>query len=78
MHLPCDVLYCNWYELVCAFHVIEVTFIMSTFQCVVFNDLYPQAPVHFLVVPKKPITQLSKTEGDEDKLVSVGPYSPTG
>ncbi|KAJ0044062.1 hypothetical protein NL108_006260, partial [Boleophthalmus pectinirostris] len=30
--------------------------------CVAFNDVAPQAPVHILVVPKKPIVQLSKAE----------------
>lgn len=27
--------------------------------CVAFHDIHPQAPVHFLVVPKKPIKRLS-------------------
>lgn len=27
-----------------------------------FHDVAPQAPVHFLVIPKKPITGLSTTE----------------
>lgn len=30
----------------------------------------PQAPTHFLVVPRKPITQISKVE-DADKEVSI-------
>ncbi len=31
-----------------------------------FNDIAPQAPVHFLVIPKKPITMLEKAEaGDQ-------------
>lgn len=34
-------------------------------QCVAFHDLSPQAPVHFLVIPRKAIAQLSKA-GDED------------
>jgi histidine triad (HIT) family protein len=36
----------------------------------VFNDVTPQAPVHFLVIPKKPIAQLSKSE-DSDEQVSL-------
>ncbi|VDD84520.1 unnamed protein product [Mesocestoides corti] len=37
--------------------------------CVAFNDNYPQAPTHFLVVPKKPITCLdAATETDETLL----------
>ena len=31
-------------------------------QCLDFHDVSPQAPVHVLVIPKKPIAQLSKGE----------------
>lgn len=34
-----------------------------------FNDVAPQAPVHFLVIPKKPITQLSKVEDSDEQLL---------
>ena len=37
-------------------------------QCVAFNDLNPQAPKHFLVIPRKPISQLSKSK-EEDELI---------
>lgn len=37
-------------------------------QCIAFSDIAPQAPVHFLVVPKKPIVKLSNAE-DADKQV---------
>ncbi|XP_078579661.1 adenosine 5'-monophosphoramidase HINT1-like [Branchiostoma floridae x Branchiostoma japonicum] len=38
-------------------------------QCLAFRDINPQAPVHFLVIPKKPIPQLSKAgDGDEQLL----------
>ncbi|XP_003963878.1 adenosine 5'-monophosphoramidase HINT1 [Takifugu rubripes] len=36
--------------------------------CVAFHDISPQAPTHILVVPKKPIAQLSQAE-DDDKLL---------
>ncbi|KAK8787346.1 hypothetical protein V5799_022879 [Amblyomma americanum] len=37
--------------------------------CVAFHDINPQAPVHFLVIPKKAIPQLSKAEeADKDIL----------
>ncbi|HUJ43208.1 MAG TPA: histidine triad nucleotide-binding protein [Opitutaceae bacterium] len=29
-------------------------------QCVVIHDLHPQAPVHLLVIPKKPIPRLGE------------------
>ena len=38
-------------------------------QAVAFHDVNPQAPVHFLVIPKKAITQLSaSSDGDEQLL----------
>ncbi|VDD78856.1 unnamed protein product, partial [Mesocestoides corti] len=36
--------------------------------CVAFDDDSPQAPTHFLVVPKKPIAKLSKA-AEKDKKV---------
>ncbi|XP_056633067.1 adenosine 5'-monophosphoramidase HINT1 [Diorhabda carinulata] len=36
--------------------------------CIAFDDINPQAPVHFLVIPKKFIPQLSKAE-DEDEAI---------
>jgi len=35
-------------------------------QCVAFHDVNPVAPRHILVIPRKPIIQLSKSQ-DEDK-----------
>ena len=37
-------------------------------QCVAFHDVNPVAPRHILVIPRKPIIQLSKSQ-DEDKPV---------
>ncbi|GAA5133576.1 histidine triad nucleotide-binding protein [Alloalcanivorax gelatiniphagus] len=38
-------------------------------QCLAFRDINPQAPVHFLVIPRKPIAKLSDAdEGDKDLL----------
>ncbi|XP_066248562.1 adenosine 5'-monophosphoramidase HINT1-like [Euwallacea similis] len=36
-------------------------------QCLAFNDVAPQAPVHFLVIPKTRIPMLDKCE-DSDEL----------
>lgn len=33
------------------------------------NDLNPQAPVHMLVIPRKPIPQLSKAEDEDEALL---------
>ncbi|XP_028829664.1 adenosine 5'-monophosphoramidase HINT1 [Denticeps clupeoides] len=38
-------------------------------QCLAFHDVAPQAPTHFLVVPKKTISQLSKAEEEDAALL---------
>lgn len=38
-------------------------------QCVAFHDVNPQAPVHFLVIPWKPIRQLSKASDIDEALL---------
>jgi histidine triad (HIT) family protein len=47
---------------------IPTNFIHEDDQCVAFHDISPQAPVHFLVIPKRPIQTLSATE-DSDELL---------
>jgi histidine triad (HIT) family protein len=38
-------------------------------RCLAFHDVAPQAPVHVLVIPKRPITSLAEaTEADADLL----------
>jgi len=44
---------------------IPATFIHEDDKCVAFNDVAPQAPVHFLVIPRKPIAMLEEA-GDDD------------
>ena len=34
-----------------------------------FNDIQPQAPVHILVIPKKPIPKLGNTESQDHSLM---------
>nr|CAD7463659.1 unnamed protein product [Timema tahoe] len=48
---------------------IPCKYIYEDEKCVAFHDVNPQAPVHFLVIPRKPIQQLSQAE-DIDELVS--------
>lgn len=38
-------------------------------QCLVFRDVAPQAPVHFLVIPKKPIPRISQAEDEDQQLL---------
>lgn len=35
------------------------------FQCVAFRDISPQAPVHFLVIPRNPIPRISEAHDDD-------------
>ncbi|XP_072937665.1 adenosine 5'-monophosphoramidase HINT1-like [Epargyreus clarus] len=38
-------------------------------QCVAFHDVNPQAPTHILIIPKKPIPQLSLAEDEDEQLL---------
>ncbi|KAM7234516.1 hypothetical protein CapIbe_014674 [Capra ibex] len=38
-------------------------------QCLAFHDISPQAPTHFLVIPKKYISQISAAEDDDESLL---------
>nr|XP_033468731.1 histidine triad nucleotide-binding protein 1 [Epinephelus lanceolatus] len=48
---------------------IPANFLYEDDQCVAFPDVAPQAPTHILVVPKKPIVQLSQAEDDDAALL---------
>ncbi len=37
--------------------------------CLAFRDIKPQAPVHFLVIPKKPIVSLASSEDGDSALL---------
>ena len=38
-------------------------------QCLAFRDISPQAPIHILIIPKKPIPRVGEAdEGDRDLL----------
>jgi histidine triad (HIT) family protein len=47
---------------------IPATLLHDDHLCLAFADIAPQAPTHFLVVPKRPISRLSEA-GHEDKAV---------
>lgn len=38
-------------------------------QCIAFHDITPQAPTHFLVVPKKPISRVSEADPADEALL---------
>ncbi|XP_031832352.1 histidine triad nucleotide binding protein 1 [Nomia melanderi] len=48
---------------------IPCNFIYEDDKCVAFQDINGQAPVHFLVIPRKPIPQLSKAEDEDEALL---------
>ncbi|XP_065353425.1 adenosine 5'-monophosphoramidase HINT1 [Cloeon dipterum] len=48
---------------------IPCEFLYEDEQCVAFNDISPQAPKHILVIPRKPISQLSKAEDSDEQLL---------
>ncbi|KAH8403364.1 hypothetical protein KR222_011431, partial [Zaprionus bogoriensis] len=48
---------------------IPCKFIYEDEKCVAFNDVAPQAPTHFLVIPRKPIAQLSLAEEGDAELL---------
>lgn len=47
---------------------------MCVHQCLAFRDISPQAPVHFLVIPRVPIPRISEAKDDD---AGVGAYSAT-
>ncbi len=38
-------------------------------SAIAFRDVNPQAPVHFLVIPKKPIVKLSEATNEDQSLL---------
>ncbi len=38
-------------------------------QCVVIHDIQPQAPVHLLIVPKKPIPRVGEAAADDQAVL---------
>jgi len=53
-----------------------LTTVLVVNQCVAFHDINPKAPVHFLVIPKRPIAQLSISE-DSDEQVTHAHTQPS-
>ena len=60
----CDCIFCK-----IANHEIPSTVVYEDDQVIAFDDLNPQAPVHFLVIPKEPIPSLDDMAEDHKGLV---------
>ena len=48
---------------------IPAEFIHEDEHCVAIHDIHPQAPVHVLVIPRKPIESLRSASGDDAALL---------
>ncbi|UYV67356.1 HINT2 [Cordylochernes scorpioides] len=48
---------------------IKADIIYEDEKCLAFRDINPQAPVHFLVIPRKVIPMLDDAEGQDDQLL---------
>ena len=60
----CGCIFCKM-----AAHEMPVNTIYEDDQCMVFEDINPQAPVHLLVIPKKHITSLNDAEEEDRNLL---------
>uniref|UniRef100_A0A8C2T4B0 Histidine triad nucleotide binding protein 2 n=1 Tax=Coturnix japonica TaxID=93934 RepID=A0A8C2T4B0_COTJA len=48
---------------------VPATILYEDEECLVFRDVAPQAPVHFLVIPKRPIPRLSRVGPQDAQLL---------
>lgn len=48
---------------------IPTDFLYQDEQCVVIKDIYPQAPTHVLIIPRKPIPMLAAASEEDQALL---------
>jgi len=48
---------------------LNADFIYQDEQLVVIKDIYPKAPVHVLMIPRKPIINLDDLDAEDEKLM---------
>ena len=48
---------------------IPATIVHEDDRCVCFKDISPQAPVHYLVIPRKPIPRVAEAGTDDGALL---------
>ena len=48
---------------------IPADFVYEDDNCIVINDLYPKAPVHLLLIPRKPIVNLDDLTNEDEALM---------
>lgn len=49
---------------------IPADFVYEDELCVAIKDLYPKAPVHFLVIPRKAIPSITELQEEDKELVA--------
>ncbi len=50
-------------------HEIPAKLIHEDALCVAFNDIAPQAPVHVLIVPRKPIPRVAEAQPEDQAVL---------
>ncbi|XP_064355970.1 adenosine 5'-monophosphoramidase HINT2 isoform X2 [Dromaius novaehollandiae] len=48
---------------------VPATVLYEDDKCMAFRDVAPQAPVHFLVIPKRPIARISRVGPEDTELL---------
>ena len=48
---------------------IPATVVFEDERCVVFRDISPQAPLHILIIPRKPVPRIGLAEEGDDALL---------
>lgn len=48
---------------------IDADIVYEDDDCLAFRDINPQAPMHILVIPKKPIAMLARAQDDDQALL---------
>ncbi|NXX45380.1 HINT2 protein, partial [Tricholaema leucomelas] len=48
---------------------VPATILYEDDKCLVFRDVAPQAPIHFLVIPKRPIPRISRVGAQDTELL---------
>lgn len=44
-------------------------FVHQDEQCVAIKDIHPKAPIHFLVIPRKPIPTIANLQPEDEPLM---------
>lgn len=48
---------------------LPANFIYEDDKCFAIKDMYPVAPIHYLIIPRKTITNLAKVEEEDEPLL---------